>query len=117
MNHINYFDNCSPISFEFVEKPCTNFIFCTFPEKDGSSSEEQSESDEEDGFKNSSNKIGEEISVTDLLEKAKQQEFKVCFKYASFLSLITQPIWNTVPFHIQAQCKTGYLIVCVQQEM
>lgn len=71
-------------SVEFVEKPCTNFIFCTFPEKDGSSSEEQSESDEEDGFKNSSNKIGEEISVTDLLEKAKQQEFKVCFKYASF---------------------------------
>ncbi|CAH0725260.1 unnamed protein product, partial [Brenthis ino] len=40
------------------------------------SSEDQSESDGEDGYKNTTNKLGEEMSVTDLLEKAKQQEFK-----------------------------------------
>ncbi|CAH2105737.1 unnamed protein product [Euphydryas editha] len=40
------------------------------------SSDEQSESDAEDEYKNATGKLGEEISVTDLLEKAKQQEFK-----------------------------------------
>ncbi|XP_063824574.1 LOW QUALITY PROTEIN: PHD finger protein 14 [Ostrinia nubilalis] len=53
--------------------------------KDGSSSEEQSESDGEDGPKSSNNKIGEEISVTDILEKAKQQEFKIPFELANML--------------------------------
>lgn len=41
------------------------------------SSDEQSESDTEDVYKNATGKLGEEMSVTDLLEKAKQQEFKV----------------------------------------
>lgn len=41
------------------------------------SSDEQSESDAEDVYKNATGKLGEEMSVTDLLEKAKQQEFKV----------------------------------------
>ncbi|CAG9559960.1 unnamed protein product [Danaus chrysippus] len=40
------------------------------------SSEEQSGSDDEDEFKNTTNKLGEEMCVTDLLEKAKQNEFK-----------------------------------------
>ncbi|KAL4707936.1 hypothetical protein ACJJTC_013727 [Scirpophaga incertulas] len=48
-------------------------------------SDDQSESDTEDGFKSSSHKIGEEISVTDLLEKAKQQEFKIPFDLATML--------------------------------
>lgn len=41
------------------------------------SSDEQSESDAEDVYKNATGKLGEEMSVADLLEKAKQQEFKV----------------------------------------
>ncbi|XP_045494086.1 PHD finger protein 14 isoform X1 [Colias croceus] len=40
------------------------------------SSEEESGSDIENEFKNPAPKLGEEISVTDLLEKAKKQEFK-----------------------------------------
>ncbi|XP_045446683.1 PHD finger protein 14 [Melitaea cinxia] len=40
------------------------------------SSDEQSESDAEDVYKNATGKLGEEMSVADLLEKAKQQEFK-----------------------------------------
>ncbi|OWR41347.1 PHD finger protein 14 [Danaus plexippus plexippus] len=40
------------------------------------SSEEQSGSDDEDEFKNTTNKLGEEMCVSDLLEKAKQNEFK-----------------------------------------
>lgn len=41
------------------------------------SSDDQSGSDIENDFKNSTNKLGEEICVTDLLEKAKMKEFKV----------------------------------------
>ncbi|XP_061377528.1 PHD finger protein 14 isoform X3 [Danaus plexippus] len=40
------------------------------------SSEEQSGSDDEDEFKNTTNKLGEEMCVSDLLERAKQNEFK-----------------------------------------
>ncbi|XP_068630964.1 PHD finger protein 14 isoform X2 [Battus philenor] len=40
------------------------------------SSDDQSDSDIVNNFKNSANKLGEEICVTDLLEKAKHQEFK-----------------------------------------
>lgn len=43
--------------------------------KSGSSGEDSGSEDGE--FKHSSNKLGEEISVFDLLEKAKQQDFKV----------------------------------------
>ncbi|CAH0763876.1 unnamed protein product [Diatraea saccharalis] len=53
--------------------------------KDRDSSDDQSESDTEDGFKNSTNKLGEDISVTDLLEKAKQHEFKIPFDLANLL--------------------------------
>lgn len=41
-----------------------------------SSDEEDSNSDTENEYKNSNNKIGEDISVTDILETAKQKEFK-----------------------------------------
>ncbi|CAK1598773.1 unnamed protein product [Parnassius mnemosyne] len=40
------------------------------------SSDDQSGSDIENNFKNSANKLGEELCVTDLLAKAKQKEFK-----------------------------------------
>ncbi|XP_049869890.1 PHD finger protein 14 isoform X2 [Pectinophora gossypiella] len=45
--------------------------------EDGKSGSSDDESDsDDDEFKASSNKIGEEMSVADLLEKAKQQDFK-----------------------------------------
>ncbi|KAM3967359.1 PHD finger protein 14 [Aphomia sociella] len=42
----------------------------------GSSDEEQSNSDIENEYKNSNHKIGEDMSVADILETAKQKEFK-----------------------------------------
>ncbi|XP_072939791.1 uncharacterized protein [Epargyreus clarus] len=49
-----------------------------------SSSDEQSGSDMEEGFKNTT-KIGEDVSVNNLLEKAKQQQFKFPGELANIL--------------------------------
>ncbi|KAI5646473.1 PHD-zinc-finger like domain-containing protein [Phthorimaea operculella] len=45
-------------------------------DKSSSSEEESGSEDDGDGFKTTSNKIGEEMSVAELLERAKQQDFK-----------------------------------------
>lgn len=54
------------------------FSVLYLPEAGGKSDSSEGESEsEDDSFKNTTNKIGQETSVTDLLELAKRQEFKV----------------------------------------
>ncbi|CAH2071321.1 unnamed protein product, partial [Iphiclides podalirius] len=53
--------------------------------KDANSSDEQSGSDIENNFKNTTNKLGEEMCVKDLLEKAKQKDFKFPGELANML--------------------------------
>lgn len=52
-------------------------LFLLFFAEGANSSDEQSGSDIDNNFKNSATKLGEEMCITDLLEKAKQKEFKV----------------------------------------